>query len=334
MSPPTAVSDPEPDLGRLLGLGGPGAWAIAGLFGVTFTVLAVSAGGRPMQSPLGWVALALVLAAAVVLVLPWRDPLPLGVVLPVLAVVAFSTAAIVWQLPAAGWPGWGGWTFGADTFLLYMVALRGRTGWGSIGMLLLVGITMQWAVVTTGDWLRGFDLTYTQVFSYCAVAFFALWLRRTARGIAEYRAAQYRQAELESAQTSAAEERRRLLERVRRDAGPALEAIAAGTATAVERTAHGLLEAELRDRIRGRALATGPLPAALRDARARGSEIAVLDDLRDDALDPVFLAAALEWAAGRVARLDGEEATLRLSRAGGHPVLTFAAGGRAELFEG
>ena len=314
------------DLGPLLALTGPGAWAIAALFAVTFVTLAGLSGGAPMRTPPGWVALGLVIAAAVVLVVPGRYPLPLPHVGGVLAVVAFSTAVIVWQLPTSGWPGWGGWVFGADTFLLYMVALRGRVGWGAVGMGVIVAVTIHWTVVTTGGWRRGFDLTYTQVFSYCAVAFFALWLRRTARRVAEYREVEARRVADDAAQTVAAEERRRQLERVRREAGPALADIAAGRTTAAARVAHGLLEAELRDQIRGRALAVAPLPAALRAARARGVEVAVLDDLRGDAV-PVeaTLDDARAWAASRVATLGDGEATLRLARSGGRTTLTFAS---------
>lgn len=322
-----------PDVAPLLGLTGPGAWAIAALFAVTFSTLAGLSGGEPMRSPQGWIALVLVIATAVALVVRGPYPLPLPLALGVVAVVAFGTAAIVWRLPTTGWPGWGGWIFGASTFLLFMVALRGRVGWGAIGMGVIVGITIHWTITTTGDWRRGFDLTYAQVFSYCAVAFFALLLRRTARRVAEYRDVEARRLASEAAQESATDERRRHLERVRRDADPALTQIAAGRTTAAARVDHGLLEAELRDQIRGRSLARAPLPDALRAARARGVEITVLDDLRDDTSPEVEVAPAIAWAAARVAGLRGGEATLRLARVQGRVALTFATADHVETFE-
>lgn len=322
-----------PDVAPLLGLTGPGAWAIAALFAVTFATLAGLSGGEPMRSPLGWVALGLVLAAALALVVPGTYPLPLPLALGVVAVVAFGTAVIVWRLPTTGWPGWGGWIFGASTFLLFMVALRGRVGWGAIGMGVIVGITIHWTMTTTGDWRRGFDLTYAQVFSYCAVAFFALLLRRTARRVAEYRDIEARRLASEAAQESATDERRRHLARVHRDAGPALTEIAAGGTTATSRVDHGLLEAELRDQIRGRSLARAPLPEALRQTRARGVEITVLDDLRDEASPQSELAPAIAWAAARVTALHDGEATLRLARVHGRVTVTFATAHDVETFE-
>jgi hypothetical protein len=111
---------------------------------------------------------------------------------------------------------------------------------------------------------------------------------------------------------------------VRSLAGPALELIATGAPSPEDRRAHGLLEAELRDQIRGRALAIDDLPAALRAARARGVDVAVLDDLRDDAPPVEFLRQAAAWAVERAGELTAGDATIRLARVDGRPTVTFA----------
>jgi hypothetical protein len=321
------------DIGKLLGLSGPGAWVLAGLYCVTYVTLAVLSGGEPLQTWEGRIALVLVLATAVLLVLPWRYPLPFPLVAWVLAVVVFSTAAICWHLSPEGWPGWTSWNFGADTFLLFMLALRGRVWWGSVGIALMMAVAILWTLTTTGDWFHGFDLTYRQGASYFAGAFFAFWLKRTADQIAEFQSAEQRVIAAEQAQNVAAEERHRQLERVRSLAGPALELIAHGSPSAEDRRHHALLEAELRDEIRGRALTIDGLPAAVRSARGRGVDVALLDDLRDEAPTAEFLKPAVAWAVEQVASLQGGDATIRLAQVDGKPVVTFATShGSAQTF--
>ncbi|HWH96787.1 MAG TPA: hypothetical protein VNS80_00325, partial [Pseudolysinimonas sp.] len=290
-------------------------------------------GWRAMATFEGKAALALILVTAVLLVLPWRYPLPFWLVLWVLGVVAVSTVAQCWNLSPYGWPGWSSWNFGAATFLLFMVALRGRVWWGLVGMILMSILTIHWTYTTTGDWFHGFDLTYRQVASYFAGAFFAFWLERTARRIVAYQEAERRRVAVEQGVAAATEERQQQLKRIRQLAGPALRNIAAGAVTADQRREHALLEADLRDQIRGRNLAAGDLPGALRAARLRGVEVDLLDDLREDAPDEHVLGPAIAWAAERVDRVASGSATVRLTRVGGEPVVTFATGdGGAETF--
>lgn len=317
---------PEPDVPRLLGLTGPGAWAMAGLFWATYIVLVAFSGGPPMRTVEGWIAFALTLVTAVVVVLPGRYPLRVSIVLAVLGVVAFSTVAVVWNLSPVGWPGWTSWSFGSCTFLLFMLALRGRVAWGAAGVLLMMGVTIHWTWATTGDVWHGFDLTYRQLATYFAGAFFAVWLRRTARQIVEFQNTEQRRVRDDQAQESAAAERERQLERVRRLAEDALAEIIRGDTSAAARREHSLLEAHLRDGIRGRALADdGPLAAALRDARGRGARVALLDDLPRDSPLPgdADLDAIRRWIIERVT-LGGGELTVRIALADGAPVVTVA----------
>jgi hypothetical protein len=320
------VTKPGVDIGRLLGLTGPGAWVLAGLYCVTYLTLAAWAGGPPMQTIEGKVALGLILATAILLVLPWRYPLPRRLVAWALGVVAFSTVAICWHLSPYGWPGWSSWNFGACTFLMFMLALRGRFWWGAIGLVLMSVLTIHWTFTTTGDWWHGFDLTYRQLATYFAGGFFALWLRRTARQIGEFQEAERRRVAAEQTRLVSADERRRQLDRVRRLAGPTLAQIAAGDDSAASRREHGLLEAELRDQIRGRALAAGPLPAAIRAARSRGVDVALLDDVRHEAPAARFLDPAITWAADRIATIRSGTATIRLALAEGETVVTVGTG--------
>lgn len=326
-----------PDVPRLLGLTGPGAWAMAGLFWMTHIILVTLSGGAPMRTIEGWIAFVLTLVAAVVVVLPGRYPLRWPLVVAILGVVAFSTVAIIWNLSPTGWPGWTSWSFGSNTFLLFMLALRGRAWWGAMGVLLMMALTVHWSWATTGDVWHGVDLTYRQLATYFAGTFFALWLRRTARQIFEFQEADRRRVRDEQVRETTAAERARELHRVSRIAGPALAEIAAGGRSAAARKQHALIEAQLRDSIRGRSLADdGELTEALRAARSAGASVAVLDDLPRDgsvAVDSHFIAAARAWVADRLAQQRANEVTVRLTASAGQPVVTFAtADGDASTF--
>jgi hypothetical protein len=94
--------------------------------------------------------------------------------------------------------------------------------------------------------------------------------------------------------------------------------IASGDVSSAQRQEHRLLEAVLRDEIRGARLTVEPLASAVRAARARGIDVVLLDDA-----DEVTLAwSDLEWASDVIADIDRDRITVRLS--GDLPVITIA----------
>lgn len=324
---------PRADVARLLGATGPGAWALAALFGVTYIVIAFWAGGAYTRTPLGLTALTLMLAAAVILVLPQLSPLPHLAAAGVVGASVFAMAAGLWQLEPDSWRGWVTWYIGASSYLSFTLALRGRFWWGVADQFALAAIAIHWMAITTGNPIAGFDLVYTQLILFGAGAFFALWLRRTADRIAAFQETRLRRESAEGSRSATEEERARELRLVRESAGGALERIADGAVSDEERHDHLLLEAELRDRIRGRGLAVAPLSDAARDARRRGAAVALLDDLRADAPPDEQMRDAIDWAAERVARSGATDVTVRLTRTAGQTLVTFATtDGDAETF--
>lgn len=325
---------PRADVARLLGATGPGAWALAALFGLTYIVISFWSGGEHARSPLGVTALALMLGAAVVLVVPQLSPLPRIAAAGVVGAQVFATAAGLWQLDPESWRGWVTWYVGASSYLSFTLALRGRFWWGVAGQLALTAVAMHWTATTTGEPWRGVDIVYAQLILFGAGSFFALWLRRTADRIAALQETRLRRESAEGSRSAVEEERARELRTIRASAESALVRIAGGTVTADERHEHLLLEAELRDRIRGRALAVSPLSDAAREARRRGAVVALLDDLRGETPPPAAgLRAAIDWATHRIAASGSTDLTVRLTRAAGDTVVTFAtADGGAETF--
>jgi hypothetical protein len=321
------------DVARLLGATGPGAWVLAALFGVTYFVIAFWVDPDYTGSPLGFVALLLMVGAAVVLVLPQLSPLSHLAAAGIVGASVFATAAGLWQLEADEWRGWVTWYIGASSYLAFTLALRGRFWWGVADMLALTVVAMHWTTVKTGDPLAGIGLTYAQLILFAAGSFFALWLRRTADRIAAFQETRLRRESADGSRTAAEEERAREILVIRESAGGALERIAAGIVDEDERREHLLLEAELRDRIRGRGLAVAPLTDAAREARRRGAAVALLDDLRAETPPVERLREALEWAGRRVAQSGTSDVTVRLTQVGGEARVTFAtANGSAEIF--
>jgi hypothetical protein len=318
------VNQSKRDVAGLLGATGPGAWALAGLYCITYAIISVWAGGEYARSLLGVFGYLLMVGSAIALVHPRLSPLPWPVAAGIVVATQFTVATGLWQLEADTWYGWVTWYVGATSYLMFILALRGHFAWAAFGMVLESAIAMFWMWSLTGDALRGLDLTYQQLALFGAGGFFAVWLRRTAGRIAAFQETRLRRAAAEGARAAIDEERTREVDAVSGLAGRALEEIArGGDRTADDRRADGFIEAQLRDRIRGRALAHEPLVSEVHAARRRGVLVALLDDVRGD-LEVSALAPAIDAAARVVATATSESVTVRLRTENGKPIVTVA----------
>jgi hypothetical protein len=88
-----------------------------------------------------------------------------------------------------------------------------------------------------------------------------------------------------------------------------------------------LLEATLRDGIRAKGLQREPLTAAVRNARMRGSDVVLLDDLGVLSGQRDIGSAAAEWAAERVTAAPPGNITVRLSLEGTERVVSVVTEG-------
>jgi hypothetical protein len=319
---------PPEDLSALLGLNGTAARIVLVLFWATFLSMALLSGGTAMTNPLSVVALVITLGSAALIIWPGPDPLPWASTAVVVVGAAVSSTIVVWQLDPSEAPSYSSWNFGADTFLMFGLAMRGRIGGAWIGMGLVVATTLTWSVTMTGDPLLGIIYAYQHPVLLVAGSFFAIGLRRTAGRTREFRAIERMRIADEQALEVGSAWRRDAIERIRGLAGPALSAIADGEPTPAERQEHRLLEATLRDLLRARRLAVEPLQGVVRTARAAGGEIVLLDDLGDLSPEPDALRRAVTWAAERVTELSGSAAgtiTVRLAPREGAATVTVAA---------
>lgn len=270
------------DTPTLAGLGSRWALLIAAVWTATEAARALVTGAAA-RAP-GWWAVS-VLAAALatwLLLRATKDPIPLRPAL----LVAFLPAVAALASPALTGPPdhfglYGAWTWPVGTIVQCFLVLRGRLVLAWAGQLALGGVVLWWwyrapaPSNVTEVWLEWW--WNTSFLSTCTVLGVAL--RYQVRMIDELRA---------TAATIDTEHERALARNAERDsqlaylnvsARPLLERIAAAPALGdTDRAEIALVEAQLRDRIRARGLASEELLAAAREARERGVSVVLLDD--------------------------------------------------------
>jgi hypothetical protein len=330
MSAPTnrwaAAAAPDGDIGTELRLVGPAAWVLCGLFTVVYIFVSFTYGGPAATTALGVAALVGLLACGVLVVSPSPSPLPVWRTVTVVLIVEAAVAALIWQLPpiAVG-PGLRIWELGAGNFLLFALALRGRVVAAWVGEVAMIGVVCAWSTQAIGSPLFGLAISYGQPVSLLAGTIFAVALRRTAERILHFRASERARAAVEGRTSTENDERDRELQSVRDLAEPTLSAIAGGESP--DPAGVRALEAELRDGIRGRALAVEPLTSTLRAVRASGVDVVVLDDLGEQDLEESVRVILADWCASRVASLESGIVMFRLAMHGGQPRVTVAVDG-------
>lgn len=232
------------------------------------------------------VAAVLVNAACVLLVLEKPDPFPWLWTSAILATVLASTLLVAFQLPDAGPPGRASWHLGSNTWLLFFLAMRGRTGASWAGFGLMAGGTFAWTSAVGRSPVDGLLLLDTHASILLVASLFSLNLRRTSRQINALETNSVASAvESAEAATSAQIRQQRVIE-LRASAAPLLERIAneGPPDDPAERRHYATAEALLRDSVRGRSLVTPRIAAAATSARERGVDVTLLDD-RGRALD-------------------------------------------------
>ncbi|MGN6444048.1 hypothetical protein [Amnibacterium sp.] len=316
-----------PDVGTELGLVGRGAWILGGCYAVVYSVVVLFFVGTAGSSPAGLIDLALVVVAAALLASPSPTPLPRWRTIAILAISIWAVWTMTWHLPIDRPPGLDAWELGAVNFLLFGLALRARIVSAWIGSALTGCTVLVWSTVATGSPVFGLGFVYGQPVALIAGTIFAVALHRTAARISETRADEQARAAREAHDRSSATAVDAELEQVREQAVPTLQAIARGDA--VDPIAVRLLEAELRDSIRGRALVREPLVSVVRDLRARGVDVLLVDDTGEEPPPPWQLAQLVSRAAARLVEPRGETAgvILRLAWDDRRPVLALSIDG-------
>ena len=302
------------DIGQYLGVVGPWAWVLFGLYVAVYTTIALVGGAPTAGIAVTAGSLGCVIVAALLIASPSPTPLPRPRLIAI-GVLAVAAVLIMYaDLPLHLEPlQMVSWQLGAINFVLFVLELRGRIVAAWVLMALIIAISAGWSIVRTGSAVHGLELSYGQAVSLVAGTIFAIGLHRTARLIFAQQDAERTRAAAEASLRAGDAHRAAELAEVRALAGPLLQRIAAD-AGADPREAV-TLEAALRDRIRGRALAIEPLIGALHRARERGADALLLDDLGDATLGAVQAAAVAQWCTTLLDSLDSPRVTIRIAPA-------------------
>ena len=267
------------DVTRILGLNELGGRVLLAFYGIGTTVITILNLGGLLHPGTGIASLVLLWAALVVLGLPGREPFALAHTVTLICLTTAITAISSWGIVDVTQPGYATWHMGAITFVLLVLSLRGRPGWAWAGFSMFAAITMIWTLTTDQSPLDGLNFVARQAATLFIGTLFARFLGRASRTMSSILEKQLARTAEQAGRLAEAEERARQIERLERDARPALERILSGeTLSDRELADFALLEAALRDGIRAAGFSSERLAAETRAARERGIHVVLLDD--------------------------------------------------------
>ncbi|TFD37927.1 hypothetical protein E3T40_03705 [Cryobacterium sp. TMT1-19] len=250
---------------------------------------------------LGFVAVS---AAAAWLTLVVPDPVSPRNAVMVLALCGLSAVATAFPVPPVGSTPFAHWYLGAITMMLVALAVRGRPGFAWYGYGMIMVISIAWALLNGLTLLDGVNLAIRHAGTLLAGTLFAVGLKRSTQTLAGLNRERARSGAAAATAAAALEERETQLTRVNTLARPTLERLAnllQGAALQINplqieptlRAESLLVEATLRDAIRGRSLFVEPVITAARAARIRGVDVTLLDDSADRPPRQLAAAAAI-----------------------------------------
>ncbi|MCW4354212.1 hypothetical protein ONR57_12970 [Hoyosella sp. YIM 151337] len=231
---------------------------------------------RPAFAIVAWIVLSL--AVMGVVLLP-GDPLKFKFALPIALCAPIGSALVILQLPELPTGSSQLWFNVIMLAPLVFMCVRGAVVLAWIGMLTQIAVVIYWAMVTGQGIGVGLMWTPVNVPPLLMATFFAYRVRPVARAIFALRAEANQRAAQQAAALAASEERHRALREVDALVRPMLERMASGTElTSNERAECLLLDAQLRDRIRGSTLVDEHVVKLATAARKRGVQVTLLDD--------------------------------------------------------
>lgn len=282
LEPDSADAIEAMSLTRSLDLSTPLATAILVLFQVVHAVIAAIdiVPGRPLVVML--LAYLAIMGAAVALIRPSQVGLSHLRTTVVLGLCALGAVLMFSYIPAESSAPFAHWHLGAITLILVVLAARGqiRAAWTGYAILALLAVA--WAVATGQPAVAGVELVIRHAGTLLAGTLFVLGFTRTEGALRVLTQLEITKASREATTVAVIDEREAELARVNLLARPTLHRLADPHALSdAERADCLLVEASLRDAIRGRSLFVEPVITAVRSARLRGVEVTVIDDSAD-----------------------------------------------------
>ncbi len=273
------MSNPGGSPNDLLNLRSLGVRLVFALIFLTQLLLALE-GIRGVRSPLPVLAALVTFGIGLaVLAASHPEPLSLKWVVVVLVASVATNALIVWNLPESGWPPYADWNFGAVAWLCFFLAFRGRILAAVIGWVLMAALAQVWGASIGETPLQALGHVDRHAGTIAIAVLFRVLFVRTSRRIDALREARLTQVAAEAASLAEIRERKSQGIRLNEEARPALQQIADGDyLDAACQQRYTVLEASLRDVLRGGRLASPAVAEAAERARIRGVEVVLLDD--------------------------------------------------------
>lgn len=166
------------------------------------------------------------------------------------------------------------WYVTAVATILAIAAVRQQRLWAWIGIVILFLELFSWGGVEA-LFVSGLAGAIGLVAAAHAIS---IGLERSARQTSEYLEKAKATQTATAAESAIRQERSERITATLEGALPMLELIASGNFSALNRGEATVLEAQLRDEIRGRMLINSNLKLSVRSARSRGVEVVVLDE--------------------------------------------------------
>ncbi len=240
-------------------------------------------------------------AMALLLVLPWRDgnfPKTLAFVVP--AIGGIANAAVLLQISHRGWPEFESWSIGFIAILCGALVFYERHAAAWTGMGFMVLSVLPWVIVDNRSRMLIITLPighFITLTAWTAICTLASWASvRIIRD--EHQRMELEAERIENEQAAAVVES--MLDRLDGQVRPIIQLVANGESLTPDiRRQAELLEAELRDDIRGGVRLPALVKGPVRAARERGI-IAILMDDRGDAPLPEPVEEALLENATRI----------------------------------
>jgi hypothetical protein len=310
------------EIGSILHLNGFAGRVVLAVYAIGTAIVATLNLSGLIQPAFGIVALVLFGFAIAFLALGKGEPLGIGWTGGVIAVVVLVTAISSGNILNPENPGYATWPLGAMTFLLFVLALRGRKALAWVGFAAMAAVAIGLAVLAGLDVIRVINDVARQSATLIIGTLFAIVFRRATQTIAAIQSRELSRTAVEAAAATANREREAQNLRLEQDARPALERIiSVQPFTQQDLQAFADLARTLRGGTQPVGSSGSGIADAVREARARGLSVTLIDD-RGTALPNEVVARLVDALLPLLSSLAYGSVSVRLNPEGGADIAT------------
>ena len=267
------------EIGSILHLNGFAGRIVLAVYGVGTAIVAVLNLNGLVVPAFGIVSLVLFAFGLAFLALGQGEPIGIGWAAGVIAVAVTVIAISSGNILHPDNPGYATWPLGAMTFLLFVLALRGRKALAWVGFAAVAAVSIGLAFAAGNDVVRVVNDVARQSATLVIGTLFSILLRRATQTIAAIQSRELSRTAVEAAAATASREREAQNLRLEQDARPALERIIAPQPfSPQELQTFSALTVALRGGIQPVGSSGSGIADAVREARVRGLSVTLIDD--------------------------------------------------------